>query len=714
MKFDQPPKVENTKEEFIKNFQIPEEIYTKDRIDKEGNINDGFSVLEKYFYAKYCEKFQNVEKRDDFFEKSYWKNIQFQIDASKILLKKEKTNDLDKIILIKTISDLEDEIINMGEGDWGSNREVIDSFKKVLVDENTTILEDVFLKNTLHKLHQHLGFLYINDFKRIEKETLKPLDKKIGVFDGISSFFDKKLSKLNIIFNEKQKELIKNRRSFGAEIKHIDIETQSGDYVCSFLAPGIVGVHSMDGVLVGWQKMEDIDSGNNIKDFPEIKNETRVKSIEELALFKISSSLYFRKYIKEEVGLDLSEIDLSYQFYFLDFIQGKTKKEINKLKKFIEKSKDKKDKNIKLKTFLSVEQGGREMGDKILTLGEKLPEDIAMKIFEKYGEIIDNVNKILEFAQHNFTQEINTNPELIKKIEETLYIKGKNLLSETYDNLMKETDIDCPDLEKKLERINADTITTFAIFKQAVKNGEKLPIESIDGSIFSKKKANEISKEQQNEMLELYDDNWKNYPDRDFVESLKEYFKTAFTPTENQEKNYLYTFEKDNKIRAFVRFEKQNGGLYASALNVDDASKNFGLGEAMMDESLAREAKNNILHASCRKDNHSNMRYFEKGFISRGFKKTNNTEEFDLVWDEGKNKNILAKQKTQEELKNMFGKENQDDLEIRKAKELVSLNTEIPEGKALVRCFFDQQSKEWYAIYEKVEDDYGVNFGEAR
>lgn len=413
--------------------------------------------------------------------------------------------------------------------------------------------------------------------------------------------------------------------------------------------------------------------------------------------------------IQKELGFNTRDLSINEQFYFLDYISTVKMQQITVAKYFIEKY------NINgLRTFLSVEQGGREMGDKILTLGEKLPEDIAMKIFEKYGEIIDNVNKILEFTQHNFTQEINTNPELIKKIEETLYIKGKNLLSETYDNLMKETDIDCPDLERKLERINVDTITTFAIFKQAVKNGEKLPIESIDGSIFSKKKANEISKEQQNEMLELYDDNWKNHPDRDFVESLKEYFKTAFTPTENQEKNYLYTFEKDNKIRAFVRFEKQNGGLYASALNVDDASKNFGLGEAMMDESLAREAKNNILHASCRKDNHSNMRYFEKGFISRGFKKTNNTEEFDLVWDEGKNKNILAKQKTQEELKNMFGKENQDDLEIRKAKELVSLNTEIPEGKALVRCFFDQQSKEWYAIYEKVEDDYGVNFGEAR
>ena len=371
----------------------------------------------------------------------------------------------------------------------------------------------------------------------------------------------------------------------------------------------------------------------------------------------------------------------------------------------------KKFKNNGFRTFLSIEQGGKEMGDKIIGLGEKLPEDVARKVFTKYGEILDNVSKITEFTRTNFTKEIETNPELIKKIEETLYIKGKQLLSQTYDDINNKKEVNYEDISKQLDRINADTITTFAIFKQAVKNGEKLPIESIEGSVFSKKEAIDIGDNQQNEMLELYESNWKNHPDRNFVESLKSYFKTAFAPEDNKQKNYFYTFEKDNNIRAFVRFEKQNdASFYASALNVDEASKNFGLGEAMMDEALTREAKEHILHASCRKDNPSNMRYFEKGFIANGFKKTNETEELDLVWDENKNKDIFSKQKSQEELISMYG--NTEVIEIKKSKDLESLHDEIPEGKSLVRCFVN--NGEWYAIYETIKEDYGMNLDETK
>ena len=45
-----------------------------------------------------------------------------------------------------------------------------------------------------------------------------------------------------------------------------------------------------------------------------------------------------------------------------------------------------------LKTFLSISSGGKEMGDKILELGEKLEPEVAEKVFAKYGEIIDTAD----------------------------------------------------------------------------------------------------------------------------------------------------------------------------------------------------------------------------------------------------------------------------------------------------------------------------------
>lgn len=442
--------------------------------------------------------------------------------------------------------------------------------------------------------------------------------------------------------------------------------------------------------------------------FPESKNIYELTQDPRMFEFRAFANQKIRSFLEKEFDVDFKEIPLKEQIYFLTSISNRTNETIKPVQEFTKKFKA-----IGLRTFLSIEQGGEEMGDKILALGEKLPEEVARKVFAKYGEILDNVSKITEFTRTNFTKEIETNPELIKKIEENLYIKGKQLLSQTYEDINNNKEVGYEDISKQLDRINADTITTFAIFKQAVKNGEKLPIESIEGSVFSKKEAVDISDNQQNEMLELYESNWKNHPDRNFVESLKSYFKTAFAPEDNKQKNYFYTFEKDNNIRAFVRFEKQkDASFYASALNVDEASKNFGLGKAMMDEALTREAKEHILHASCRKDNPSNMRYFEKGFISKGFKKTNDTEEFDLIWNEKRNKDIKAKQKSQEELINMYGNTNTEGIEIRKSKNLESLHSNIPDGLTLVRCFV--KNGEWYSVYEKISEDYGMNLGETK
>ena len=507
--------------------------------------------------------------------------------------------------------------------------------------------------------------------------------------------------------------------------KKDEIAKTIGNYLFEQLDPSIKESISKDSerVIVELEKIKNTDGvpldSYLLERYPNAKEKSNFKQDYFDFLYFISKENY--EFLKRDFHFEPQKLSIEEQFYFLLFLKKVNVQKADELKKFTSSFQ-----TDGLRTFLSIEQEkeGEKIGDKILTLGEKLPKETADSVFKKYGEIIDNVNKIVEFAQHNFAKEIKTSPELIKKIEETLYIKGKQLLSQVYTDVSSEKEVNPVEIEKQLDRINADTITTFAIFKQAVKNGEELPIESIEGSVFSKKGAGEISKEQQEEMLNLYETNWKNHPDRDFVVSLKEYFKSAFVPIENQKRNHFYTFEKDmhvdgknRHIRAFVRFEQQDdGSLYASALNVDEASKNFGLGEAMMDEALVREAKENILHASCRKDNPSNMRYFEKGFISNGFKNTSNTEELNLIWDEEKNKNILAKQKTVEELISMqLSGRYEGSIEIKKAGTLNELHKNIPQGKSLVRCFQNPLNKnEWYAVYEKIGDDYGVKEGETK
>jgi hypothetical protein len=365
-----------------------------------------------------------------------------------------------------------------------------------------------------------------------------------------------------------------------------------------------------------------------------------------------------------------------------------------------------------VKPFLSIVSGGQAMGDKILFISESLPDDISRGVFNKYSEIVGNVKNISDFIENNFYSEIKGDQDFLNKIENTLLEKGKAIIEDVYNKTKNKDKVDFSEIKAKLDRISADTIATLAIFKQALRSGNKLPIESIKGAVFSRELTNELSPEEQNEMVELYKINWKDHPDKDFVDGLIEYFKKSFHP-EEEDKNYFYIFRKDDRIRAFVRFERNNNGVYASALNVDDASKNFGLGEAMMDEALIREAKNNILRASCKKNNPSNMRYFEKGFISTGFKKTNDTEEFDLIWDDINNNNILAKQKSEDELISMYNSGSYEgSIEIKREADLNLLNQDMISGKYLVRCF--RKNDYWYAVHEVVDKSYGLKGEEVK
>jgi len=71
-----------------------------------------------------------------------------------------------------------------------------------------------------------------------------------------------------------------------------------------------------------------------------------------------------------------------------------------------------------VKTFLSIEQGGKEMGDKIIGLGEKLPEEVSQKVFEKYGEIINTADKAEEEIKNIFGN-IDISDKVLVSVKET-------------------------------------------------------------------------------------------------------------------------------------------------------------------------------------------------------------------------------------------------------------------------------------------------------
>ena len=71
----------------------------------------------------------------------------------------------------------------------------------------------------------------------------------------------------------------------------------------------------------------------------------------------------------------------------------------------------------------------------------------------------------------------------------------------------------------------------------------------------------------------------------------------------------------------------------------------------------------------------------------------------------------MAKQKSIKELISMYLNDScEGSIVIRKESTLEKLHSLIPEGKALVRCFKDPiKNDDWYAVYETISPNYGVN-----
>lgn len=295
--------------------------------------------------------------------------------------------------------------------------------------------------------------------------------------------------------------------------------------------------------------------------------------------------------IEKEFAVDFREIPLKEQIYFLTSISNRTNETIKPVQEFTKKFKA-----IGLRTFLSIEQGGESMGNKILALGnsEKLPEEVASKVFAKYGEIIDSVDEITTVLKERFGKE-EDNQELIISIRENLFKKGKDLLVESSDaisNNKEENVLIGEELSKKLNNMKKSAILLGSVFKTVLKEGMKLD-QIKDVSIESINNENEIFR-YKDELLRIFKENRINYPPELMKETLAE-FEQALNDINNKE---FYILKDKEDIIAFMRFDKlSDGNLYAGSLNTRSEIKGLALGGELLKKLLIEKSKDNNIEA---------------------------------------------------------------------------------------------------------------------
>lgn len=329
----------------------------------------------------------------------------------------------------------------------------------------------------------------------------------------------------------------------------------------------------------------------------------KLNSEKEIDYYLIFLKSGLKLFFEEEFKVNLENFSTEEQIQFLNFLISSSFEQGNKLKKIVANL----NANV-LRTFLSVEHGGKEMGNKILALGEKLPKEVAEKVFSKYSEIIDSSNEISNILNERFGKE-DQNQEVINQITESLLKKGKDLLLDSAKGLDKCTDEECVDIGKKVEEklqfIKKENILLASTYKSLLKN-ENFKINEIKDVALDFINSNEEINKYKEELIRIFKENREDYPEELLKETLQE-FQEALNNIENKE---FYILKNKDEILAFMRFDiLENGNYYAGSLNGRNEIQGLAVGGSFLKQLLIDKSKERSIEAVVYEKNQMLNRY---------------------------------------------------------------------------------------------------------
>jgi len=590
-------------------------------IDGEGN----FSWWQEFEYDDNEENEKNVYKRlgkiyegeKSFYIEPSLEDFLYSQDAMEMMTNKYKTEkDLfRKIKIIKLYNDVCSSMLKDDEGGLETINQAIDNSKSVKEDSKEGYLVRTFAKAgylTNLDWHDTLRFGRSEESKEQHKDW----------FD-VKKFHDIKYNSLHFTFDDRMINAMNScRRCYGApteimnsgdakplrkilaaEAPNYDGNSEfvyEGDYIITEVAPGIIGAYTINGDLLGWR---EVDGNSRAKDRlnpskiglnqpKDVINKIGEDNKNDLVLFKIMANLEFRAQIKRDFGIDIGVFDLRTQFQFLNFIKDADESRVKKIKSFIEQTGGDDNKNNRVKTFLALE-AGREMGDKILAIGESFKDqpEAADKIFAKYNEIVGLAEKSLAELESLFNDKQNISQADKNLIFQNVLNRASGLLVNFSDKLKSKGDMTYNEVMSELKKYQSDIILFVETFKTLNREGKALELADFKNINISRKSGQEIPDEEKSEFEKIAAENWSKYFFKDEV--IEEFKKSLENPD-----NRFYTVKYGGKTVAFIRFDPQdNCELYAGSLNVRPDLRGSTIGEAVLKTILKEEAHNNTINA---------------------------------------------------------------------------------------------------------------------
>lgn len=334
-------------------------------------------------------------------------------------------------------------------------------------------------------------------------------------------------------------------------------------------------------------------------------------------------------------------------------------------------------------SFLSLEHGGQEMGDKILKIGEKLDSEKANQIFAKYAELVEASSGVEKYVAQQFGDAAITDA---REIAEKLLIRGKKLLELVADNAnMSEESLQR--ILDKIEVVRGDVELFKATFKNMREKEILMPLEKMKDTRVHSFSGKEIVNDQNmiEKMKTSITKNYAEYPE-EFQQMIQESFDKKIGDEKVNFEIATYKNSEERELMAFLTMTEQSDGrLYFGSFNINsDIFYGTEIGRALFEETMKEYGQGERpIDAHCNPEEKISKTYIESGFVAVGILDVSGVPSFAITMD--KLNNYETQKVSVDELAGRMGEESVNII-IRK-KENGDSFPELKAGFALTRYF---------------------------
>ncbi len=243
-----------------------------------------------------------------------------------------------------------------------------------------------------------------------------------------------------------------------------------------------------------------------------------------------------------------------------------------------------------LKTFLACEFG-KKLGDEILKIGRQLSPDKAREVFNAYTQVVNEVDKVSDYLAKNFSTSTEDRDLIIKKIEENLLIRGKDIIL-NMSRALDRGQMEITDTLESIKELKSEIILFGSTFKVLSKD-HGLSLDDVAQVKLDQSDPQNLSLDEKTELIQIFKRNRKDYPPE-----LARWSQADFYEHLERGGSTLYRLYYQNELIAFIRLESVGPGrVYAGSLNVRPEIRGLSIGTAMLKAIIEEQAHDNIIEA---------------------------------------------------------------------------------------------------------------------